>query len=46
MCMCWYVYRLGYVLLCLYITVGQYGIERPNDIISAFKGKDARITKY
>ena len=41
-----YVYRLGYVIVCLYIARSPYEVDRPNNIMLTIKRTDARIRKY
>ena len=45
-CICMYVYRLGYVIVCLYIARSPYEVDRPNNIMLTIKRTDARIRKY
>ena len=46
MCICMYVYRIGYVLVCLYIARSPYEVDRPKNIMLTIKRTDARIQKY
>ena len=40
-----YVYRLGYVRVCLYIARSSYEVDRPKNIMLTIKRTDARIRK-
>lgn len=44
--MCLYVYRLGCVPMCLYISSGPYGVDIPKDAIQAIERADARNRKH
>lgn len=41
-----HVYRLGYVIVCLYIARSPYEVDRPKNIMLTIKRTDARIRKY
>lgn len=45
-CICMFVYRLGYVLVCLYTAISPYEVDRPKNIMLTIKRTHARIRKY